>query len=46
MASLCDKLRNRTLQRKTESLIFAAQEQTIRTNAIEGKIVESQEQKK
>ena len=31
-------LRNGTLKRETESLIFAAQEQAIRTNVIKGKI--------
>ena len=39
-------LRNGTLKRETESLIFAAQEQAIRTNVIKGKIDKSQEQTK
>ena len=39
-------LRNWTLKRETESLIFAAQEQAIRTNVINGKIDKSQEQTK
>ena len=39
-------LRNGTLKRQTESLIFAAQEQAIRTNVIKGKIDKSQEQTK
>ena len=39
-------LRNRTLKRETESLIFAAQEQTIPTNVIKGKIDKLQEQTK
>ena len=39
-------MRNGALKCKTESLIFAAQEQTIRTNVIKGKIDKSQEQKK
>ena len=34
-------LRNATLKRETESLIFAAQEQAIRTNVIKGKIDKS-----
>ena len=38
--------RNGTLKRETESLIFAAQEQAIRTNVIKGKIHKSQEQAK
>ena len=37
---------NGTLKRETESLIFAAYEQVIRTNAIKGKIDKSQEQTK
>ena len=37
---------NGTLKRETESLIFAAQEQAIRTNVIKGKIDKSQEQTK
>ena len=37
-------LQNGNLKRETESLIFAAQEQAIRTNVIEGKINKSQEQ--
>ena len=39
-------LQNGTLKRETESLIFAAQEQAIRTNVIKGKIDKSQEQTK
>ena len=39
-------LRNETLRRETESLIFAAQEQAIRTNVIKGKIDKSQKQTK
>ena len=39
-------LRNGTLKRETESLIFAAQEQAIRTNVIKGNIDKSQEQTK
>ena len=39
-------LRNETLKRETESLIFAAQEQAIRTNVIKGKIGKLQEQTK
>ena len=39
-------LGNGTLKRETESLIFAAQEQAIRTNVIKGKIDKSQEQTK
>ena len=39
-------LRNETLKRETESLIFAAQEQAIQTNVIKGKIDKSQEQTK
>ena len=35
-------LRNGTLRRETESLIFAAQEYAIRTNVIKGKIDKSQ----
>ena len=35
-------LRNGTLKRETESLMFAAQEQAIRTNVIKGKIDKSQ----
>ena len=34
----CQWLRNGTQKRETESLIFAAQEQAIRTNVIKGKI--------
>ena len=37
-------LRNGTLKCETESLVFAAQEQAIRTNVIKGKINKSQEQ--
>ena len=39
-------LRNGTLKRETKSLIFASQEQAIRTNVIKGKIDKSQEQTK
>ena len=39
-------LRNWSLKCETESLIFAAQEQAIRTNVIKGKIDKSQEQTK
>ena len=39
-------MQNGALKCKTESLIFAAQEQAIRTNVIKGKIDKSQEQKK
>ena len=35
-------LRNGTLKRETESLMFAAQEQAIRNNVIKGKIDKSQ----
>ena len=37
---------NGTLKREIESLIFASQEQAIRTNVIKGKIDKSQEQTK
>ena len=39
-------LKNGTLKRETESLVFSAQEQAIRTNVIKGKIDKSQEQTK
>ena len=39
-------LQNGTIKRETKSLIFAAQEQAIRTNAIKGKIDKSEEQTK
>ena len=39
-------MRNGTLKRETESFIFAAQEQAIRTNVIKGKIGKSQKQTK
>ena len=39
-------LRNGTLKRETESLIFATQDQAILTNVIKGKIDKSQEQTK
>ena len=39
-------MRNETLKRKTESLIFAAQEQAIQTNVVKGKIDKLQEQTK
>ena len=39
-------LRNETLRRGTESLIFAAQEQAIRTNVTKGKIDKSLKQTK
>ena len=37
---------NGTLKRETESLIFAAQEQAIQTDVIQGRINKSQEQTK
>ena len=39
-------MQNGTLKRETESLIFASQEQAIRTNPIKGKTDKSQEQTK
>ena len=42
----CQWLQNGTLNRETERLIFAAQEQAIQTNVIKGKTDKSQEQTK
>ena len=40
------QLRNGTLKRETERLVFAYEEEAIRTNVIKGKIDKSQEEKK
>lgn len=40
----CDWIKDGTIKRTTESLIFAAQEQAIRTNYIKSKIDKTQEQ--